>query len=170
MQNVTADPPAEPEAGDEAARARRTRLARFAGVSVISTVITQASLFALVDGLNMNGPSANVLTVAVTSVLSYRLNRAWVWGHTDAHSLRGEVLPYWLMVFAGLVVSTVLAELAYDHLAAAGWAVSLANLAGFGMIWVLKFVVLDRYVFHPERRARTNEPDRRARKRSSLPA
>jgi putative flippase GtrA len=140
-------------------KVRRARLARFAGVSVVSTLATQVCLFTLVDGFHVNGVSANVITVTVTSLLSYQLNRAWVWGHRDAHSLRGEVLPYWLMVLAGLVVSTVLAGLAYRYLAAAGWAVSLANLAGFGLIWGLKFVVLDRYVFHPERRVRADEPE-----------
>jgi putative flippase GtrA len=143
----------------EIARVRRARLARFVGVSVVSTFATQVCLFGLVDGFHMNGASANVLTVTLTSLLSYQLNRAWVWGHRDAHSLRGEVLPYWLMVLAGLIVSTVLAGFAYRHLAAAGWAVSLANFAGFGLIWGLKFVVLERYVFHPERRARASDPE-----------
>jgi putative flippase GtrA len=114
------------------------------------------------------------VTVSVTSVMSYGLNRAWVWGHRDAHSLRGEVLPYWGMVFAGLVVSTVLAALAYRFLAAAGWAVSLANLAGFGLLWGLKFLLLDRYVFHPSRRGRGDDPavDREGPpgERSSVPA
>ena len=146
VTNVTAEQP-------EGLRTRRARLARFAGVSAVSTVSTQACLFTLVDGLNVNGASANVVTVSVTSVMSYGLNRAWVWGHRDAHSFRTEVLPYWGMVFAGLVVSTVLASLAYRFLAAAGWAVSLANLAGFGLLWGLKFLVLDGYVFHPSRRA-----------------
>jgi putative flippase GtrA len=141
------------------ASSRRDRLARFAGVSVVSTLATQVCVFTLVDGVHLNGVSANILTVSITSVLSYQLNRAWVWGHRDAHSLRGEVLPYWLMVLAGLVVSTVLAGLAYRHLAAAGWAVSLANLAGFGLVWVLKFHVLERYVFHPERRSRATGPE-----------
>jgi putative flippase GtrA len=57
------------------------------------------------------------------------------------------------MTTLGLVLSTVLAWLAYRHLARAGWAVSLANMAGFGMIWGVKYVVLDHVVFHPERRA-----------------
>jgi putative flippase GtrA len=134
------------------ARSQRAKLIRYTGVSVIATLVSQAMLFALVDGAGLDGAPANVITVLCTSILSYLLNRAWVWGHRDAHSLRRELLPYWGMSALGLIVSTVLAWLAYEHLAEAGWAVSLANMAGFAMIWGIKYVVLDRIVFHPERR------------------
>ena len=134
------------------ARSQRAKLIRYTAVSGIATVVSQAMLFALVDGAGVDGAPANVITVVCTSVLSYLLNRAWVWGHRDAHSFRRELLPYWAMSALGLVVSTVLAWLAYEHLAEAGWAVSLANMAGFASIWGIKYVVLDRIVFHPERR------------------
>ena len=129
--------------------ARRTpsaKLVRFAGVSLLGTVLTQVMLFVLVDGFGWSGVPANITAVVVSTVPSFFLNKAWVWSHDSKHSLHRQVLPYWGLSLAGLVLSTFFAWLAYRAVRS-GWAVSLANLGGFGLLWLVKFRVLDLYLF-----------------------
>jgi putative flippase GtrA len=124
----------------------RGKALRYVTVSVSCTLITQVLLFAFVDGWGLDGATANVLAVCIASVPGYLGNRAWVWGKRGDHSMSREAIPYWGMNLAGLVLSTVFAAIAY-RVHDAGWAVSLANMAGFGTLWVAKFLVLDEYLF-----------------------
>jgi putative flippase GtrA len=126
---------------------RMDRLLRFAGVSLLGTVGTQMLLWLLIEHWGWRGAPANLSAVSAMSLPSYWANRHWVWNRQRGqHSLRGEVLPYWGMAFAGLVLSTVFAWLAYRSFPHA-WAVSVANLAGFGVLWVGKFALFDRFIF-----------------------
>jgi putative flippase GtrA len=124
----------------------RGKTIRYATVSVVCTALTQVMLFGFVDGLGWSGAISNVVAVCVTSVPGYFGNRAWVWGKRGDHSMSREAAPFWAMNLAGLALSTVFAAIAYA-VYDAGWAVSLANMAGFGVLWVAKFLVLDEYLF-----------------------
>ena len=127
----------------------RQRLARFASVSFGATLATQAILWLLVAVWRWHGAPANLVAVSAVSVPAYLANRHWVWERDRGqHSLRGEVLPYWSMSLAGLILSTLFAWLAYRATPHA-WAVSLANLAGFGVLWFAKFRIFDRFIFGP---------------------
>ena len=76
-----------------------------------------------------------------------------MWEVRGSTSFRSEVLPFWTMALLGLVFSTVLAEIA-DRVFGAGLAVALASLAGYFVVWVMKFILLDKLF---ERSARRNE-------------
>ena len=110
-------------------------------------MLTLALVWWFIGRLGWAGGQANFVAVCLSSIPSYLATRHWVWGMTRGnHSFRGEILPFWGMSFAGLVLSTVLAWLAY-RLFPHAWAVSLANVAGFGALWLVRFVVFDRYLF-----------------------
>lgn len=127
--------------------ARFRRLgAKFVAVSLIGTVISQSLIVLFKGRWDWNGAVANLVAVCISAVPSYYLNRAWVWGKRGSSSMAREVLPFWIMTLAGLALSTLLAYIA-DRIWDATIAVNIANLAGFGVLWVLKFLVLDQYVF-----------------------
>ncbi|MEP6660542.1 MAG: GtrA family protein [Acidimicrobiales bacterium] len=127
--------------------ARFRRLgAKFVAVSLIGTVISQSLIVLFKGHWDWNGGVANLVAVCISAVPSYYLNRAWVWGKRGSSSMAREVLPFWIMTLAGLALSTFLAYVA-DRIWDATIAVNIANLAGFGVLWVLKFLVLDQYVF-----------------------
>lgn len=135
------------------------RLARCMSVSVITTVFSLVSLVALTM-VGMAAMPANVLTTAVATIPSYHLNRRWTWEKRGASDPWREVVPFWLLSFAGLALSTVTVGLA-DHWAAGAnvggvlrtGAVLVGHLGGFGLLWVAQFVILDRVLF--ARRDRT---------------
>ena len=130
------------------------RLARCFSVSVFTTVLSLGVLTALAFGLGVRAWLANVIATAVGTVPSYVLNRRWVWGRRGASDPWREVMPFWVMSFAGLLLSTVAVDAA-DALArdlAVGQPVHMAallaaNVGSFGALWVAQFIVLDRVLF-----------------------
>jgi hypothetical protein len=75
-----------------------------------------------------------------------------VWGKNDKNRFWTEIVPFWGMAIAGLILSTLFVAIATQ------WSdstiiVSLANLAGFGVLWVAKFLILDEVLFKSQQPA-----------------
>jgi putative flippase GtrA len=130
------------------------RLTRCLGVSVVSTSISVVVLVFATLALGMAAWIANVLAVCAATGPSYSLNRRWTWGRRDASDPWREVMPFWVMSFLGLLISTLLvgvtgAWAAHMHLPEPLGTFSLlgAHLSGFVLLWGIQFVVLDRVLF-----------------------
>jgi putative flippase GtrA len=128
----------------------RGKALRYMSVSVLGTIAAQLQIVLYVYGFGWPGALANFVAVTVNCVPFYFLTRAWVWNKRDKTSLHREALPFWMLNLAGLVLSTIFAAIA-DHFFTQGWVVNIANLAGFGVLWIAKFLILDEYLFksHP---------------------
>jgi putative flippase GtrA len=123
------------------------RLARFAMVSLVCTALTQILLWLFIGALSWSGGAANVVAVALTTVPSYLAARHWVWGAERFGGRVGRDMSiFWATSLAGLVLSTVLAAIAF-RITPHAWAVSLANMSGFGALWVVRYMILDTHVF-----------------------
>lgn len=130
------------------------RVVRCASVSVLTTGISLTLLAVLTASVGMTAWVANVTATAVGTVVSYRLNRQWVWGRRDRSDPWREILPFWLMSFAGLALSTALVAAADAWATAARLAggvhtvvVLIASVCGFAALWVAQFTVLERVLF-----------------------
>jgi putative flippase GtrA len=124
---------------------------KYSAVSVIGVTITQVLLVLFVGILDWHPVVANVSAVSLTAVPVFFLNKRWVWNHDGKVSFRREVLPFWVFTLAGLLLSTGLVALAHS-ISDSQLLVMAANLAGFGVLWVAKFLFLDQIMFgHSER-------------------
>lgn len=124
---------------------------KYSAVSVIGVTITQVLLVVYVGILDWHPVVANVSAVSLTAIPVFFLNKRWVWNHDGKISFRREVLPFWMFTLAGLVLSTGLVALAHS-LSESQLLVMAANLGGFGVLWVAKFLFLDQIMFgHSER-------------------
>lgn len=127
-------------------RAHGRKLLRYAGVSAVGVTAGQTLLFLFYGVAGMKAVVANTLAVAIATIPSYMLNRAWVWQKSGDHSVMSEILPFWGMAFLGLMLSNLLVALAERQ---SDWwlVINLANLVAFGTLWVAKYVLLDRVLF-----------------------
>lgn len=130
------------------------QLVRYGTVSLIATATSMTVLGALVATATLTPGWANIVATGVGTVPSFELNRRWVWGRTGRRSVAAEIGPFCVLSFAGLALSTLLVSLAGRWADAAGldalWrtsAVEVANVAAFGSLWILQFLVLDRVLF-----------------------
>jgi putative flippase GtrA len=136
---------------------RGSLLDRLVRALSVSALISSISLTVLVVGTTALGRpawQANLVATVIGTVPSYILNRRWVWQRRDPSHPWREVLPFWVLSFAGLGLSTLAVTLA-DHWAThSGFgpglrsvAVVASNLTAWGSLWVLQFVLLDRVLF-----------------------
>ena len=139
---------------------------RYSAASVVNVIIGQALLFVLLRAFtwgtdwtnDVSWTVANILAVSLSAVPAYYLNRAWVWGKRGRSHLTREILPFWGFAFAGLVLST----LAVNFVAGVTdikILANVANIAAFGLLWVVKFFVLDSAVFGPGHHGPDGEAD-----------
>ena len=124
----------------------RVKLLRYSGVSVIAVLVTQSCLWLGLAVIKRPALAANIFAVTHGAVPAYLMNRSWVWGRRDSHSVREEILPFWLYSLLGLVMSTTLVALA-DIWFTSTAVLMLANLLAFGGLWVGKFFVLEKVLF-----------------------
>ena len=135
-------------------RTRFAQLVRYGAVSLIATSTSMIVLGVLVATRTVTAGWANVIATAVGTIPSFELNRRWVWGKTDSRSVGREVVPFIVLSFAGLGISTVLVSLAASFADSKGLTdltrtvfAEGASLAAFGSLWVVQFVLLDRVLF-----------------------
>lgn len=122
----------------------RERILKYVAASMCGVVIGQTCLqIALVF---LEPVPANVVAVTISTVPAYVINRYWVWAKKDANSIKREVVPFWTMSFLGLLLSTLIVHWVEQE-TDARLVISAANLSGFGLLWVAKFFVLDRFMF-----------------------
>ena len=119
---------------------------RYSLVSVVAVAVSQLVLIICNGLLDWSPVASNVAAVSIGCVPSYTLNRSWVWGKRGRNHLWREVAPFWGLALVGLAFSTLLVHLA------ARWndstlVVSAANLSAFGILWVIKYLVLDAILF-----------------------
>ncbi len=144
---------------DRARSPEGKKLVRYSMVSVIAVGVNQLVLLICFGLLHWPATTSNVWAVCVSAIPSYYLNRAWAWGKTGRSHLMKEVVPFWAMALLGLVFSTWATGFAKSfaddfteaHLLRTG-IVMFAGLAAFGVLWIAKFVILNKVLFahHPE--------------------
>ncbi len=129
----------------------RTKGLKYIGVSVVN-VLVGGGLLVLFQHW-MDAVEANLVAVGISAVPAYYMNRAWVWGKRGKSHWKKEVLPFWVFTAAGLVMSTLFIHVAEDHFdrttTEGKLAILFVQLFAFGVLWVVRFFVLDK-LFHVE--------------------
>jgi putative flippase GtrA len=129
-----------------------TKVVRYTLVSAISALTSLVILTIVYGVLRLWSEVFSTLFANVLAgIPSYLLNRHWVWGRSGRSHLWREILPFWVMSFTGIGFALYTATLAHNyadshhlhHLARTALVVG-ANVAAFGILWLLKFIILNR--------------------------
>ncbi|HUR49576.1 MAG TPA: GtrA family protein [Acidimicrobiales bacterium] len=138
---------------DLVARPRVRRLIKFGAVSAVAVVISQITLLVTFGLLHWTARPANLAAFVLATIPSFELNRRWTWRRSGRTHMRREVIPFWVLAFAGLFVSDVatrFAENASEDLASRTsrtLVIMGASLATYGVLWLVKFALLDHLVW-----------------------
>lgn len=131
------------------ARLRRdhgAKALRYCGVSAVNVTVGMTTLAVCYGVLGMRAVGANLAAWMVSTLPAYLLSRAWVWQQGGAHRVRGEVVPFWVMAGAGLLLSSLAVELV-DRFTDRTVLVLAGNFTAYGMVWVAKYLFLDRVMW-----------------------
>lgn len=138
---------------DLVARPRVRRLVKFGLVSVIAVLVSQTTLVVTFGLLHWEARPSNLAAFVLATIPSFELNRRWTWRRSGRTHLRRELVPFWILAFVGLLASdqaTRFAAEASEELTSRTLrtvVVMVASLTTYGVLWVVKFALLDRLVW-----------------------
>lgn len=125
---------------------------KYTAVSAISTLVSQGILYLTFTVGNIASATyCAAIANAVATIPAYNLNRRWAWGKKGKSHLWREVVPFWTFSIAGFFLSTGLVyfsrrltvHFGFSH-GEASAVVQAANLFGYGVLWIGKFLVFNR--------------------------
>jgi putative flippase GtrA len=119
---------------------------RFLLVSAVAVPFSQVVFFLCHELVELDGVVSNVIAVTAGCIPSYLLNRYWVWGKRGRNHFWREVFPFWALALLGLLLSSVMVYIV-DQRTDVTLFLMAANLSAFGVLYVVKFIVLDRVLF-----------------------
>jgi putative flippase GtrA len=128
------------------------KVIRYSMVSVISALTSLVILTIVFGVLKLWSEVVSTLFANIMAgIPSYYLNRRWVWKKGGRSHIWRELLPFWVMSITGIGFALYTASLAHnfanthhlEHLARTVLVVG-ANITAFGILWILKFLVLNR--------------------------
>jgi hypothetical protein len=124
---------------------------RYAGVSVVFVPVGQVCV-QIFGYLLDDYTKGSLLTAAVLTLPNFFANKLYVWRVTSKENLRTQVLVFWVAAMLGTVMATGLTALVQSltreqSKLIVAVAVTGAQLTGFGIVWVGRFLVLDKWLF-----------------------
>jgi len=126
------------------------KLLRFGAVSAFNVVFGQTLLFGAQTLLAWSAVVSNIFAVAVSAIPAYLLSRYWVWQKRGKNHFVREVVPFWSLALLGLALSTLAVWFVERQWNPHPLVINLTNLVAFGVVWVSKFIILDRVLFKHE--------------------
>jgi putative flippase GtrA len=131
------------------------KLWKYSMTSVVGVVLGQGQIFLYASVFKWPWGWANITAVAIGTVPTYIISRRWVWKKTGKSSVYAEIVPFWVMSFLGLLLSTIAVIWLEDRYPDNRLLANVGNIVGFGVLWIAKFFVLDRVLFkvtheHPD--------------------
>lgn len=138
----------------------RLKQARYVVSSGASVVVGQAVLALTFGLLEWSAAVANIASFVIAGIVAYILHRRWTWRRHGRSGFARELVPYWGIALASLVLSTWLVDLVARASARAGAGRTVATLLVMAtallvgaVFWIVKFVVFDRWLFSERVRA-----------------
>jgi putative flippase GtrA len=134
---------------------------RYAGISVVfvpvGQILLQLSAHFLFHASAKGGSDAaftkaSLLTAAILTPPNFFANKYLVWKDTSKDKLRTQILVFWVAAMLGVGLSTLLTLIVERAVKGQGnliegLAVFAAQLTGFGIVWVARYLILDRWLF-----------------------
>jgi len=144
---------------------------RYAGISLVFVPVGQLLLqlfahFVFHAGKDDSGAftKASLLTAAILTGPNFFANRNWVWRDSSKDRLRTQILVFWVAAMLGVALSTLL-TVWVEHLVrdqntvVQSICVFFAQLTGFGVVWVGRYLILDRWLFKVTHHGEEPPPD-----------
>ncbi len=129
------------------------RISRYLLTSGISTVVSEVTLVAVLAVRLLPAPAAAMAATVTGGMVSYALSRYWIWGDADRRRAGLQLMLYWAVAVAGMLLAAAATDLVADHATGTHPArvaeAAAAYLATYALLWVAKFLVYQRVIFRP---------------------
>lgn len=129
------------------------KLLRYSAVSLVFVPLGQAFVYLFHQGFGINEVVAVLLTSAMLTPPNYLANKNYVWRHKAKDNMRTEITVFWVAAVLGTGFASGFVFLAgqvfpeADGKLSHNIAIFFAQLVGFGIVWVARFIFLDKLIF-----------------------
>ncbi|MEZ5381956.1 MAG: GtrA family protein [Microthrixaceae bacterium] len=130
------------------------KLARYSAVSLVFVPLGQVLLQLFHWWLGIAVVPAQLIAATILTPPNFLANKFYVWRHANRDKVRTEAVVFWVAAvlgtaFAAFCLWLVDGWLPEDSTAAWVRAVGIfaAQLLGYGIVWVARFIFLDKLVF-----------------------
>jgi putative flippase GtrA len=125
---------------------------RYMGVSVVSVPISKILIQVLGSVFDGNFTLASIVAAAILTIPNFFANKLLVWKDTSKDNLRTQVVVFWVAAMLGVSLATgltfVVQQMTEDSSSLVQRvSVFVAQMTGFGIVWVGRYLVLDRWLF-----------------------
>lgn len=125
---------------------------RYMGVSVVFVPIGQVLIQVLGSVFDGNFTLASIVAAAILTIPNFFANKLLVWKDTSKDNLRTQVIVFWVAAMLGVSLATgltyVVQQMTEDSSSLVQRiSVFVAQMTGFGIVWVGRYLVLDRWLF-----------------------
>ena len=122
------------------------KLLRYCGVSVVNVICGQAVLAFCLAVIDLRAVPSQVIAAMLSAVPAYFLSRRWVWKQSGRDSFRSEVLPFWIIALVGLIFAVTSIAIV-EQFTENTLALMFTSLAAYGVVWVAKYIILDKVMW-----------------------
>ncbi|ORB86863.1 hypothetical protein B1987_27315 [Mycobacterium kansasii] len=124
---------------------------RYLAVALVFLPIGQGLIQVLGPWLD-NYTLASLLAAAIVTIPNFFANKRFVWRAVSGENLHHQVLVFWTVVMLAVGLATYFTYLVDDAMAGYsrpvhGSVVFLVQVLGFGLVWIGRYLILDRWLF-----------------------
>ncbi len=125
---------------------------RYMGVSVVFVPVGQVLIQILGSVFDGNYTQASIVAAAILTVPNFFANKLVVWKDTSRDNLRTQVVVFWVAAMLGVSLATTLTFVVQNLTEDTSSLVQrvsvfVAQMTGFGIVWVGRYLVLDKWLF-----------------------
>jgi putative flippase GtrA len=146
---------------------------RYAGVSLFFVPVGQVFV-QIIARISDSFTVASIVASGILTLPNFFANRHFVWRVENRDNMRTQVLVFWVAAMLGVTLATLLTFLVeqltegQDYVVRAG-AAFVAQMTGFGIVWVGRYLLLDKWLFRMTHEGQDPPPDVAAEMHSDLP-
>jgi len=124
---------------------------RYLGVSLVFVPLGQV-LIQIIGLMGESYVAASIISAAILTLPNFFANKHFVWRVQSRENLRTQVVVFWVGAMLGVTLATGFTYLVqrwteHQPNLVTAVAVFFAQLAGFGLVWVARYLILDRWLF-----------------------
>ena len=123
---------------------QRRKIGRYLIVTLVATPVNFLLYAVLLGTTRWHATVCNIVAATAVTVPTYAVNRLWVWKSTGG--IAWQIACYWLTTIVNVAVASgavwMLELVQAPHLA-----LVVAPLLVYTLLWLVRFVVLDRVLF-----------------------
>jgi len=138
---------------------RLLRFLRYSAASVVSTIVSFATITTAYGVLGWGTRASNIAAFVTGALVAFVINRLWTWSRRESAGMGRDLLRYWAVAIGTALVALGVTTLADRYTRGEGLShavrtviIVAAYFCSYAVTFGVKYLLLDRFVFGDSQR------------------